>query len=185
MAYYSNFKIRNAVRHIKAGEVIAYPTEAVYGLGCDPLNEDAVLSLLDIKLRPVDKGLILIASSLQQLQPYLILNQAMIGRITPTWPGPVTWVIPAQPWVPVWLTGAHESLAVRVTDHPVARRLCACYGGPIVSTSANASTRPAIRQARKLVQAFSGSGVFLLHGPTGGLKQETAIYDAVSGNRLR
>lgn len=185
MAYYSDFKIRNAVRHLKAGEVIAYPTEAVYGLGCDPLNESAVLSLLDIKQRPVDKGLILIASSLQQLQPYLVLSQAMVERITPSWPGPVTWVIPAQPWVPAWLTGAHDSLAVRVTAHPVARRLCARYGDPIVSTSANASTRPAIRQARKLAQAFSGRGIFLLHGPTGGLEQETAIYDAVSGNRLR
>lgn len=185
MAYYSDFKTRNAVRHLKAGEVIAYPTEAVYGLGCDPLNENAVMSLLDIKQRPVDKGLILIASSLQQLRPYLILNQAMIERVMPTWPGPVTWVIPAQPWVPVWLTGAHESLAVRITDHPIARGLCDRYGGPIVSTSANASTRPAIKQARKLVQAFSGSGIFILHGPVGGLKQETAIYDAVSGNRLR
>jgi L-threonylcarbamoyladenylate synthase len=185
MPYHSDFKIRNAVRHIKAGEVIAYPTEAVYGLGCDPLNESAVLSLLAIKQRPVDKGLILIASSLAQLQPYLALDQAMLDRIAPTWPGPVTWVVPVQPWVPAWLTGAHDSLAVRVTAHPIARRLCACHGGPIVSTSANASTKPAIRQARKLVRAFSGSGIFILQGPIGGLQQETAIYDAVSGNRLR
>jgi len=185
MPYHSPFKIRNAIRYIKAGAVIAYPTEAVYGLGCDPLNEDAVMSLLDIKQRPIEKGLILIASSLDQLHPYLALDQTIIDRITPTWPGPVTWVIPAQSWVPKWLTGEHDSLAVRVTNHPIARDLCTQFGGPLVSTSANPTTRPAIKESRKLLKTFSDSGIFIVHGKVGELAQETAIYDAVSGKRLR
>ncbi|MGZ4970158.1 MAG: Sua5/YciO/YrdC/YwlC family protein [Methylobacter sp.] len=74
MPYHSSFKIKNAARHLKAGAVIAYPTEAVYGLGCDPLNEAAVMTLLDVKQRPIEKGLILIASSLEQLRPYLALR---------------------------------------------------------------------------------------------------------------
>ncbi|MGZ4955969.1 MAG: L-threonylcarbamoyladenylate synthase [Methylobacter sp.] len=185
MPYHSSFKIKNAVRHIKAGAVIAYPTEAVYGLGCDPLNEDAVMALLDIKQRPIEKGLILIASSLEQLCPYLILDQTIIERITPTWPGPITWVIPAQPWVPKWLTGAHQSLAVRVTNHPIARDLCAQFGNPLVSTSANPTTRPAIKESRKLLKTFAGADIFVVHGKVGELEQETAIYDAVSGTRLR
>jgi L-threonylcarbamoyladenylate synthase len=185
MPHHSPFKIRNAVRHLKAGAVIAYPTEAVYGLGCDPLNEDAVMSLLDIKQRPIEKGLILIAASLDQLRPYLILEQPFIERITPTWPGPVTWVIPAQPWVPKWLTGEHGSLAVRVTNHPVARDLCAQFRSPLVSTSANPTTRPAIKESRKLLKTFAGSDIFIVHGCVGELEQETAIYDAVSGKRLR
>ncbi len=185
MPYHSSFKIKNAVRHIKAGAVIAYPTEAVYGLGCDPLNEEAVMSLLDIKQRPIEKGLILIASSLEQLHPYLVLDQALIDRISPTWPGPVTWVIPSQPWVPKWLTGEHQSLAVRVTKHPIARDLCAQFGSPLVSTSANPTTRSAIKESRKLLKTFADAGIFIVHGKIGKLEQETAIYDALSGKRLR
>ncbi len=185
LPYHSNFKIKTAVRHLKAGAVIAYPTEAVYGLGCDPLNEASVMTLLDIKQRPIEKGLILIASSLEQLRPYLVLDQIIIDRIASTWPGPVTWVIPAQPWVPKWLTGEHQSLAVRVTKHPIARDLCAQFGSPLVSTSANPTTRPAIKESRKLLKIFAGSGIFIVHGKVGELKQETAIYDAVSGKRLR
>jgi L-threonylcarbamoyladenylate synthase len=185
MPYHSPFKIRNAVRYLKAGAVLAYPTEAVYGLGCDPLNEDAVMDLLDIKQRPIEKGLILIASSLGQLAPYLVLDQGLIDRISHTWPGPITWVIPVQAWVPRWLTGEHQSLAVRVTNHPIARDLCAQFGGPLVSTSANPTTRPAIKESRKLLNTFAGSNIFVVHGQVGGLGQETAIYDALSGKRLR
>ncbi|MDO9169808.1 MAG: Sua5/YciO/YrdC/YwlC family protein [Methylobacter sp.] len=185
MPSHSSFKIRIAVRHIKAGAVIAYPTEAVYGLGCDPLNEAAVMTLLGIKQRPIAKGLILIASSLEQLRPYLALDQAIIDRITPTWPGPVTWIIPAQPWVPKWLTGEHQSLAVRVTHHRIARDLCAQFGSPLVSTSANPTTRPAIKESRKLLKTFANADIFIVHGKVGELAQETAIYDALSGKRLR
>ncbi len=185
MPYHSRFKIKNAVRQLKAGAVIAYPTEAVYGLGCDPLNEAAVMTLLDVKQRPIAKGLILIASSLAQLRPYLVLDQTIIDRITPTWPGPVTWVIPAQSWVPKWLTGEHQSLAVRVTRHPIARDLCAQFGSPLVSTSANPTTRPAIKESRKLLKTFANADIFIVHGKVGELAQETAIYDALSGQRLR
>ncbi|MEY3808545.1 MAG: hypothetical protein RI893_1521 [Pseudomonadota bacterium] len=185
MPYHSLFKIKNAVRHLKAGAVIAYPTEAVYGLGCDPLNEEAVMTLLEIKQRPVDKGLILIASSLAQLQSYLDLDQTLIDRITPTWPGPVTWVIPAQSWVPRWLTGDHDTLAVRVTNQPIAHDLCAQFGSPLVSTSANPTTRPAIKVARKLLKAFAQADIFIVPGSVGSLAQETAIYEALTGKRLR
>jgi len=185
MPHHSTFKITTAVRHIKAGEVIAYPTEAVYGLGCDPLNENAVMELLEIKQRPIEKGLILIASSLEQLHPYLVMGPTIIERVSATWPGPVTWVIPAQPWVPRWLTGDHDSLAVRVTAHPIAAALCERFDGPLVSTSANQTTRPAIRSARKLLKSFAGSGIYIVHGEVGGLRRETAIYDATTGLQLR
>jgi L-threonylcarbamoyladenylate synthase len=185
MPYHSLFKTKAAIRQLKSGAVIAYPTEAVYGLGCDPLNENAVMSLLDIKQRPIEKGLILIASSLDQLRPYLVLDQFIINRITPTWPGPVTWVIPAQSWVPKWLTGAHNSLAVRVTNHPVARDLCTELGSPIVSTSANPTTRPAIKESRKLLKTFANADIFIVHGQVGRLDRETAIYDALTGKQLR
>lgn len=185
MSEHNSFTIIATAEQLKAGKVIAYPTEAVYGLGCDPLNESAVMHLLNIKQRPIEKGLILIAADIEQLQPYLILNDDILAKITPTWPGAVTWVIPALTSVPKWLTGEHNTLAVRVTAHPVARQLCACYGGAIVSTSANATTEPAMKTAEQVLKAFVDSDIFVLDGKVGELQQETAIYDAVSGKKLR
>ncbi|HEY0719815.1 MAG TPA: Sua5/YciO/YrdC/YwlC family protein, partial [Gammaproteobacteria bacterium] len=132
------WQLREAVRVLHDGGLIAYPTEAVYGLGCDPLNADAVLRLLELKQRPWQKGLILIAAEQTQLEPYLLpLDSAMLARVAPTWPGPYTWLLPARDETPWWLRGEHDTLAVRVTAHPVAAALCRAFGGPIISTSAN------------------------------------------------
>ena len=181
----SSFKIRLAIQKIDAGGVIAYPTEAVYGLGCDPLYEEAVLNLLALKKRSVDKGLILIASSLSQLEPYLQLNNEIVSRVQATWPGPVTWIIPAQPWVPKWLTGKHSSLAVRVTAHPIARMLCEINGGPLVSTSANTSAKPPATRSWMVSKSLSNSDLFIVPGKIGGLKQATPIYDVLSHQQIR
>lgn len=185
MSLNNSSNITTASEHLKTGKVIAYPTEAVYGLGCEPMNESAVMHLLDIKQRPIEKGLILIAASLEQLEPYLVLNTDILAKITPTWPGAVTWVIPAKADVPKWLTGAHDTLAVRVTAHPVARQLCEVYGGAIVSTSANATTEPSMRTAEQVMAVFADTDIFVLDGKVGELAQETAIYDAVSGKQFR
>jgi L-threonylcarbamoyladenylate synthase len=72
-----------------------------------------------------------------------------------------------------------------VTNHPIARDLCAQFGSPLVSTSANPTTRPAIRESRKLLKTFAGTDIFIVHGNVGELAQETAIYDAVSGTQVR
>lgn len=181
----SSFKIRLAVQKIKAGEVIAYPTEAVYGLGCDPLNEETVLNLLAIKRRTVDKGLILIASSLHQLESYVQLNDEIVSRIQSTWSDPVTWTIPAQPWVPEWLTGKYSSLAVRVTCHPVARLLCEKYGEPLVSTSANISSKAPAVQSWTVSKSLGINGLFIVPGQVGGLKQATPIFDVLSQQQIR
>lgn len=128
------------------GGVIAYPTEAVYGYGCDPFNEEAVERLLAIKERPWHKGLILIAADMDQLEPLLApLTPEQLARLEDTWPGPNTWLIPdPEDLVPKIVKGVHGSVAVRVCGHPVARRLCEQWGGPIVSTSANRSGEPPV-----------------------------------------
>ncbi len=142
MTYVSQFSIHRATRLLVQGQGIAYPTEAIYGLGCDPLNEYAVSDLLALKQRPVDKGLILIAASIQQLAPFLITSHSgILDKALATWPGPTTWIFPAQNWVPKWLTGHHSSLAVRVSKHPTVIALCKGFGGPIISTSANISAQ--------------------------------------------
>ena len=93
------------------GGVIAYPTEAVWGLGCDPFNETAVEHLLQIKRRPMHKGLILVAANLQQIEPLLRnLNSADRARVTSSWPGPVTWILPDPTnLIPHWVKGNHNS----------------------------------------------------------------------------
>jgi L-threonylcarbamoyladenylate synthase len=174
-------KLRHATRVLRAGGVIAYPTEAVFGLGCDPLNQAAVLRLLAIKQRPIDKGLILIAHRLEQLLPFLRpLSADVEQRLRETWPGPVTWLLPARPAAPRWLRGRHSTLAVRVTAHPLAAALCEAFGGPIVSTSANASGRPPARSALQTRLRCPGVDL-ILSGATGGLARPTPIRDALSG----
>ncbi len=181
----SPFKIRLAVKKIKAGEVIAYPTEAVFGLGCDPLNEEAVFHLLALKKRSVDKGLILIASSLTQLEPYLQLNSAISSQIEAASSEPITWLIPCQTWVPEWLTGNHSKLVVRVITHPTAKLLCEEYGAPLISTSANIHTKPPATHLWIVQKNLENRKVFVLPGQVGNLKQVTPIYDILSKQQFR
>ncbi|ENY6666857.1 L-threonylcarbamoyladenylate synthase, partial [Pseudomonas aeruginosa] len=133
----SSFRAQCAARVVREGGVIAYPTEAVWGLGCDPWNEDAVYRLLALKARPVEKGLIVVAANIHQLDFLLEdLPDVWLDRLAGTWPGPNTWLVPHQERLPEWVTGVHDSVAVRVTDHPLVQELCHLTG-PLISTSAN------------------------------------------------
>ncbi|CAI8808158.1 L-threonylcarbamoyladenylate synthase [Methylocaldum szegediense] len=182
----SRFRLRLAATHLRRGGIVAYPTEGVYGLGCNPLDREAVLRLLALKERPTTKGLILIAAEFDQIESYLdIPNDAMQSRILATWPGPVTWIVPAAGWVPKWLRGEHASLAVRVTAHRDAAALCRAFGGPIVSTSANKSGRPPARTPTAVRRYFSTDQVLVVPGRLGGLGGPTMIYDASTGVRIR
>lgn len=185
MSYLSYFKRHIASHALNLGKLIAYPTESVYGLGCDPLNEAAVINLLRIKRRPISKGLILIASDYAQLQPYINPNAAMLERMLPSWPGPITWVVPAQPWVPPYLKGKHHSLAIRVSAHPMVQQLCSSYGGAITSTSANISQQKSARSALEVQKKFHAEDILILVGDTERHKQVTAIYNAQNGHCLR
>ena len=158
---------------------MAYPTEGVWGLGCDPGNPAAVLRLLDLKGRPWQKGLILIAADLADLLPYLEpLSADMIKRLRTTWPGPVTWLLPARNSTPRWLRGSHHTLAVRVTAHRRAAELCRRFGGPLVSTSANPAGRPAAKRRLQVQRQFGTLLDYIVPGETGGLRQPTEIRDA-------
>jgi len=177
-----------AARLLHDGGVIAYPTEAVWGLGCDPFNEAAVLRLLAIKQRDVSKGLILIAGGHAQLDGLLdwsTLPAERVAAIQASWPGPSTWIVPATTRVPRWITGAHAGVAVRVSAHPLVAALCGKFGGPLVSTSANrAGAPPAFRRA-ELDPELLGLLEGVSEGETGGLTSPTAIRDALTGAVLR
>ena len=179
-------RLRIAVRLIRAGGIVAYPTEAVYGLGCDPRNALAVRRLLAIKRRPPHKGLILIGADFAQLAPFLqTLSTADHARLAATWPGPYTWLIPARPDAPRWLRGRHATLAVRVTAHPLAAALCRACGHALVSTSANLSGRPPARTALAVRRQLGRRIDAVLAGPTGGAARPTAIRDLRSQRLVR
>jgi L-threonylcarbamoyladenylate synthase len=108
----------------------------------------------------------------------------MQQRLDSTWPGPVTWLLPARRDTPRWLRGQHASIAVRVTAHPLAAALCRAFGGPIVSTSANASGRPPARTGVQARLRCPAADVFVA-GATGGLARPSSIRDAVTGAELR
>ncbi len=179
-------RVHAAARVIQAGGIIAYPTEAVYGLGCDPGNEQAVRRLLTLKHRPLYKGLILIAAEFSQLAPLLQpLNPDERATLAATWPGPHTWLIPARTDTPPWLRGRHDTLAVRVTAHPLAAALCQACGHPLVSTSANFSRRPPARTALAVRRQLGSAIDDLLPGSVGGAAQPTAIRDLRTGWQVR
>ena len=181
-----SWSVRCAVRTLRAGGVVAYPTEAVYGLGCDPFNEHAVLRLLAIKGRAVHKGLILIAADHDQLEPLLLpCCDDTLAQVLESWPGPSTWILPAHPRVPVWLTGGSGGIAVRVTAHPLAASLCRRLGGPLISTSANRSGRPPARTVLRARRALGSRVDYFLTGPTGGAPRPSEIRDARNGRLLR
>lgn len=176
--------LQQAVEVIQEGGVIAYPTEAVWGLGCLPNNEQAVQRILDIKSRPVDKGLVLVGSSLDQFSDWLLpLSDEDLAKVQVTWPGPVTWVLPCYDHVPTWVRGQHQSLAVRISAHPLVKALCDLTG-PLISTSANPSTLEPARTIECLTEYFSDQLDYILPGELGGRAQPSEIR-TLTGERLR
>lgn len=174
----------NLNKLLSNGGIIAYPTEAVYGLGCDPFNEIAVNRLLAIKQRSVDKGLILIAADFSQIEN-LILPVPTINKIKKTWPGPNTWVFPATKNVPSWITGSFSTIAIRITDHPIAKQICLEFENPIVSTSANIAGEAPIKNWQDLNPILLNSIDYLVKGKVGDEEKPSVIRDALSGDILR
>lgn len=182
----SPWHVRMAVYVLRAGGVIAYPTEAVYGIGCDPWRFEAVERVLRLKSRTADKGMILIASTMSQLEGFVCMDDVLINRVSPTWPGPVTWVVPAGELAPPWITGRRATLAVRVTAHPQAAALCRGFGGPLVSTSANLGGRRPARTALEVRLRLPAAAVdYLVPGATGARRRPTEIRHGETGAVLR
>ena len=177
--------LRKAARILQSGGVVAYPTESVYGLGCDPLDYPAVLRILAMKLREENAGLILLGADYEQISPFVAPSGRQLERMQATWPGPVTWVCPASSAAPPWITGGRDTIAVRVTDHPDAAALCAAAGMALVSTSANRSGRPAARSAVRVRRLFGQDVDYVVPGSVGGRPRPSEIRDAASGEVLR
>ena len=177
-----------AITCLTQGEVILYPTEAVYGLGCDPDNQQAVEALLAIKQRPVEKGLILIADNYGQLLKYVDDAKIPMDKradIFSSWPAAITWVMPASKNTPKWLTGQFDTIAVRVTNHPTVKRLCQEFGKPLVSTSANLTGQETVISIEQAKTQFAEQVGFYVDEPLGGNTQPRTIKDAMTGKIFR
>ncbi len=169
--------------HFIQGGVFAYPTEAVYGLGCDPDNQSAVMRLLEIKQRSISKGLILIASNFSQVETYL--KPLTEQQKTFIQPSETTYIYPAKDSAPKWLTGDFDSLAVRITKHPLVRELCTELNSALVSTSANLMGEEPAKTADEVSIALDGLIDVILDGETGELDKPTQIRDSISGQIIR
>lgn len=175
-----------ATQIVREGGLIAYPTEAVFGLGCDPFDEDAVLRLLALKQRSVSKGLILVASDFNQLSEYLApVDARAMARAQTRWPGPYTWVFPASEQLPPWIRGAYQSVAVRVSAHPVVVALCESLRGPLVSSSANRSGLQPARSLLAVKKQFAGDVDFYLDGPVNAQARPSEIRDVLTDRVIR
>jgi len=181
-------EIKMAAAALQQGQLIAYPTESVFGLGCDPQNIQAVENLIKLKQRNPDKGLILIASSFEQLLPYIdSIDEALENHAKATWPGPVTWVWPKKNDTGglSLIIGKHSSIAVRVTAHPTAVALCEAFQGAIVSTSANLEGEAPAKTAQQVEKIFPNQLNKIIHEDVGDLLQPTVIYDVITKVEIR
>lgn len=185
-------QITEAVNSLYAGKIIAYPTEAVWGLGCDPYNKNAIKRLISLKERDSTKGLILVASRLEHCREMLTeLSDEHLRKLEDSTAKSVstdratTWLIPANNNVPIGVRGGHKSFALRISKHPTIVALCEAFKLPIISTSANPSgERPAstLNEAR----AFFGDAISnYIVGELGLQKAPSEIRDLITNEVVR
>ena len=175
-----------AVESMRNGGVIACPTESVWGLSCDPNNEAAVGALLLLKKRPIEKGLILVAARQTQFDNLLNdLSKSKLATLKESWPGPNTWLVPHQDKVPTWITGSHDKVALRVTNHPIMHSLCLLWGGPLVSSSANPAGLKPAKTSQEVKMYFPDEPLALVYGETGDQALPSKIRDLDTGSIIR
>ena len=179
-------ELEAAAAVLRNGGVLAYPTEGVYGLGCDPDCRVAFEKIFAMKRRQPEQGVLLIASDFEQIKPWISdVPEVALARARAAWPGAHTFIFPRSPRVPEWIAGRHAGIALRVTAHGPSAALCRAFGGPIVSTSANRHGEPPARSAPDVRAIFGDELDGVLDAPLGGLDRPTPITDAVSGAVVR
>lgn len=179
-------RLRQCTRVLARGGVLAYPTEAVWGLGCDPFNIHAVQQILDLKRRAPDKGLILVAANIEQFDFLLAsLEPGQLAQLRESWPGHTTWLVPHNNQVPGLVCGEHDTIALRVSAHPLVRALCLLNEGPIVSTSANPQGLPPARTSLRAHCYFGASDVYFAPSAPPTEHAPSTIRDLRSGKQLR
>jgi L-threonylcarbamoyladenylate synthase len=186
--HFALHQLDDAAALLRGGGVLAYPTEAVFGLGCDPHDRAAFERIFALKQRPPTQGVLLIAADFAQVERYIAraaVPDDVMEQVRASWPGPNTWIFPRSAEVPEWVAGAHAGIALRVTAHEPAAALCRAYGGALVSTSANPHGQPPARSAAAVERYFGTALDGLLDAPLGGQDRPTVIRDALTGAIIR
>ncbi len=181
-------KPTNEIEALEQGELIVYPTEAVWGIGCDPDNESAVMKLLALKQRPIEKGLILVAQNVSQCLDYFDYEKVPIEKrpeIFSSWPGPITWLLPAKATTPKWLTGDSDMIAIRISAHPTVQRMCKSFNRPIVSTSANITGTEVCKTMGDAIKVFGKSVAIYVNESLGCSDKPSVIKHAITGEIFR
>jgi len=181
-------QITEAADCVNAGGVVAYPTESCFGLGCHPGNRHAIQHILDIKQRGADQGLILVAAETEQLEIYVdfsVLTETQCVRIEQSWPGPVSWLIPARPGCEPLLRGRHQTLAVRVSAFDLIQKLCRRANTALVSTSANRHAQAALTTANAVREQLGDEIAYIIDAPVQGLARPSRIIDATTQHLIR
>ena len=183
--------LQQAIQVLRQGDVLAYPTEAVWGLGCDPRQQTAFEKILTLKQRPIEKGVILLSENIERVEPLLAdLDIQIRQQILASWQQPLsnqratTWLLPISIQIPAWIYGQHDRVAVRVTNHPLCQQLCQGFDDFIVSTSANpAGLTPATSSAQ--VDQYFPHQLNVLEGKLGTSREPSRILDAITGQIIR
>ncbi len=184
--WHNHPKVRLCAEALTRGEVLAYPTEAVWGLGCDPFNVSAVKRVLALKNRDWEKGLILVAGTIEQFD-FLLHDLPPEQRQTllTSWPGHITWLVPHHNRVPKIVSGRHPSVALRVSGHPVVGAICESFGGPIVSTSANPQGLAPAKSVLMARRYFKAPDMCFAPGQIGQESAPSSIRDLATGKTIR
>ncbi len=176
--------VDRAAETLLGGGIIAYPTEGVFGLGCLPDNLDAVERLLGIKQRDRTKGFILIGANAAQFDGWINLSgDESLPDTDPE--NPVTWIVPAGSRVASLIRGDNDGIAIRITTSPVAQSICTAVQSPIVSTSANLSDHPVVRDQLDLHRQFRGLVDYIVPGDCGPSSGPSEIRILATGKVLR
>ena len=164
--------LNHSINWLKAGNVLVHPTESIWGLGCDALNESAIDLIFKIKKRPLDKNLILLVDSYSSIRNFVInLNPDQEKLINEKWPGPYTFLFKYNKTLPSHLMNDTGKIAIRVSNHLPIKHLLQAYKGFMISTSANLSGQSNINCPNKILETFTND--------------DLAYYDESLGNQLK
>ncbi len=181
----SLWRTKEASASLQAGGVVACPAEAVWGLSCDPWNLSAVAFLCEMKQRALSKGVIVASGDVAHFAPLLdALEDEERACLLASWPGSVTWLVPNHGYLPSWVTGESNEVAIRVTSASALSSLCREFGGPVVTTSANwAGAQPAKHLFQ--VRRYFGSRIAVVPGDVNLAGKPSTIKRIKTGEVLR
>ena len=178
-------EVKDVICHLKSGEVIGYPTEAVYGIGCDPWNQSSVEKIAKIKGRKNSQTFLMVASSIGQLTDLIDISK-LSPQVASSWPGHTTWLIKAKENVPYWLQDEQTNkVGIRISNHPLVIELCNAFGKPIISTSANVSGKEEIKNQQEFIRTFSSDINYLVDGDLGDYDETSVIIDMETNKKIR